>query len=143
MGPRSLLLLLVLATSIHADLGPARRLLPPSVGVLPFRDVDRPVYSDGTNFLLVLGTVPVQSDSALRQAVLLAPDGTQLTEPLLLRRGFVSGGWAGNYILRDGTRYQRIASDGALLDLEPRALPPIGPPRLAVASTSAYLMIDA
>ena len=147
--PRTLAaaVLLALAVRAGAELGPAKRVVPPNLGPIPYSTLDAQSY-DGTHFLVTLGT---DAGDLYRTRTVLIIDsaGTQVSDPTLIPWNENALGITGNaYVFTFGDWFVRVSAKGELLDEAPRKLPvrseaaAAGSRRLLVMGSGSLYLVD-
>jgi hypothetical protein len=135
------LFLAVASLSAAAELGPARRIVPPDPMVVraPWPVAASP---DGHVLLAATQTLRVSpSYAATFHFAVVDGEGSQLRDAVLSPVTLHSAHWAGHFFVFEGDRYVRIATDGTLLDGTPRVLP--AEPLFLAASDARVLAVTA
>jgi hypothetical protein len=147
-NPILLAAFVTLATMLPAagELGPPRRVVPPSFGTLPY-GVDAWSY-DAKNFLISING-GWTFEAGAQQVLLMGPDGTQLTDPAVLPAEAKPIGVTANlYIFTLGDSFLRMSAKGKLLDAAPLPLPVkavaavAGPRNFLVIGKDATFLVD-
>ncbi len=122
LRPLSLLAILgFLTVTAHADLGSARRLFPPTVGIVEPEELDVEAGVEDSSSLLVLGTS--DGPRLWRSFVPIRWDGTQAGLPLPLPDAYSVSRTARNFYFWSRRDYYRLTLDGRLIDARPVPFP--------------------